>query len=139
MVHSLMAVQLVGDSVEASVNLGIDGTNIAADLLHVADQLVKAFSVGARVLVVLVAVLGAQLHDLHNECGDSAEHKADAGEDCDPFGSAPAGAIRDSRGGLGEHERYFLESLIEGTRPKLPSTPGATSPIIGMPDCTAEA
>jgi hypothetical protein len=75
MVHSLMAVQLVGDSVEACVDLGIDGTNIAADLLHVTDQLVEAFSVGARVLVVLVTVLGAQSNDLHDEGGDSTEHK----------------------------------------------------------------
>ena len=135
MVHSLVAVQLVGDSVD----LGVDGTNIAADLLHVADEFVEAFSVGARIVLVLVTVLGAQLHDLHNECGDSAKHEADAGEDCDPFGSAPAGAIRDSRGGLGEHERYFLEALIEGTRPKLPRMPGSTFPIIGMPACTADA
>jgi hypothetical protein len=94
MVHSLVAVQLVGDSVEANVDLGVDGTNIAADLFHVADQLVEAFSVGARVLVVLVTVLGAQLHDLHNECGDGSEHKRDAGEDCDPFGSAEAGTVK---------------------------------------------
>jgi hypothetical protein len=45
MVHSLMAVQFVGDSVEACVDLGVDGTNIAADLFHIADEFVEAFVV----------------------------------------------------------------------------------------------
>lgn len=139
MVHSLMAVQLVGDSVKACVNLGIDGTNIAADLLHVADQFVKAFVVGAQIVIVLVTVLVAQSNDLHDECGDGTEHKSDAGEDGDPFGSAEARTVADGRRGLGEHERYFLESLIDGTRPKLPRMAGDTSPIIVMPDCIAEA
>ena len=71
MVHGLVAVQLIGDG----VNLGVDGSNVATDLLHVADQLVEAFGIGARVLVVLVTVLGAQSNDLHHECGDGTEHK----------------------------------------------------------------
>lgn len=70
MVHGLVAVQLISDS----INLGVNSTHSAADLLHVADQLVEAVFVGARIVLVLVTILGAQTNDLHNESRDGTEH-----------------------------------------------------------------
>ena len=89
MVHSLVAMQLVGHHVD----LGIDSADSAADLLDVTDQLIEAFSVGSSVVLVLISVLAAQLDDLHDQRRDRAADNADASQDGDPLSSSPAGSV----------------------------------------------